>query len=74
MAHFHTGPGVGKDVVVRPKLATASQHFLAVKTIRYVIGDDAPKICYKHWAQGAGQDPGDREVLWEVEGSSDVLG
>ena len=74
MAHFHTGPGVGKDVVIRPKLATASQHFLAVETIRYVIGDDASKICYKHWAQGAGQDPGDREVLGEVEGSSAVLG
>ena len=74
MAHFHTGPGVGKDVVIRPELSAASQHFLAVKTIRYVIGDDAPEICNKHWAQGAGQDPGDREVLWEVEGSSDVLG
>ena len=74
MAHFHTGPGVGKDVVIRPKLSAASQHFLAVKTIRYVIGDDALKISYKHWAQGAGQDPGDREVLGQVEGSSDVLG
>ena len=74
MAHFHTGPGVGKDVVIRPKLATTSQHFLAVETIRYIIGDDASKICYKHWAQGAGQDSGDREVLGKVEGSSAVLG
>ena len=74
MAHFHTGPGVGKDVVIRPKLSAASQNFLAVKAVRYEIGDDAAKICYKHWAQGAGQDPGDREVLGEVEGSSAVLG
>ena len=74
MAHFYTGPGVGKDVVIRPKLATASQHFLAVETIRYIIGDDASKICYKHWAQGAGQDSGNCEVLEKMEGSSAVLG
>ena len=49
MAHFHTGPGVGKDVVIRPKLSAAGQNFLAVKAVRDEIGDDVAKICYKHW-------------------------
>ena len=74
MAHLHTGPGVGKDVMIRPELSSTGQNLLAVKAVGDKIGDNAAKICYKHWTQGAGQDPGDREVLWEVVGGSDVLG
>ena len=60
--------------MIRPELSSTGQNLLAIKAVRDEIGDNSAKICYEDWTHSTGEDPGYGEVLWEVEGSSNVLG
>ena len=60
--------------MIRPEPSSTGQNHLAIEAVRDEIRNNSAKICYEDWTQSAGQDPGDSEVLWEVEGSSNVLG
>ena len=60
--------------MIGPEAPSTGQNLLAIEAVGDEIRNNSAKICYEDWTQSAGQDPGYSEVLWEVEGSSNVLG
>ena len=60
--------------MIGPEASPTGQNLLAIEAVGDEIRNNSAKICYEDWTQSAGQDPGYSEVLWEVEGSSNVLG
>ena len=60
-------------MLIRPEPSSRGQNLLAIEAVGDEIRNNSAKICYEDWTHSAGQDPGYSEVLWEVEGSSNVL-
>ena len=60
--------------MIGPEAPSTGQNLLAIEAVGDEIRNNSAKICYEDWTHSAGQDPGYSEVLWEVEGSSNVLG
>ena len=60
--------------MIGSKAPSRAKNLLAIEAVGDEIRNNSAKICYEDWTHSAGQDPGYSEVLWEVEGSSNVLG
>ena len=73
MAHLHTGPGICQDVMIGPEASPTGQNLLAIEAVEDKIRNNSAKICYEDWTHSTEEDPGYGEVLWEVEGSSNIL-